>query len=113
MKREPRRPQKGKEGRPKSADACQACGLCYSDYLSSGRLGCPNCYAAFRGAMQKLLPQGQGHYPGAAQAKARPKAGPLPLKSESLQEELQLAVGREDFERAALLRDILKQRGGS
>lgn len=113
MKREPRRRQKTDKGRPKSADSCQACGLSYEDYLSSGQLGCPNCYAAFRGAMQKLLPQGQGHYPGAAKAKARPKAGPLPLKSESLNEELQLAVGREDFERAALLRDILKQRGGA
>ena len=97
---------------PKNLKACPCCKLAYEEFLASGKLGCPRCYAAFRTGLETLFQTRYGCKGYAASSEFRPKGkktAKLPFNSEALKQELRLAVKREDFERASLLRDILQQ----
>ncbi|MBD3349827.1 MAG: hypothetical protein GF400_11630 [Candidatus Eisenbacteria bacterium] len=97
-------------GGGRSAD-CPQCGLSYSEFRRSGRLGCPACYESFEGELEPLLRRVHGatthvgeHPPelcGAA-SRRRELAG--------LRSELARAVEREEYERAAELRDEIRAR---
>ena len=98
---------------PPAPAHCEFCGLSYADFLSAGRLGCPQCYASFRPKLENLFATRQGcsSYTEACAAPAPKGAKKLPFRSEALEQALAKAVAREDFERAALLRDMLRQPG--
>jgi protein arginine kinase activator len=92
---------------------CRACGLKYSEFKETGRLGCPECYSGFERQLTELMLR----IHGAAAHTGRAYAGGAPLKLSKaetarrlagLREELKTAVAREDFEKAARLRDALK-----
>ncbi|MBI4437117.1 MAG: UvrB/UvrC motif-containing protein [Candidatus Omnitrophica bacterium] len=97
--------------------ACLNCGLTYDDFKRIGRLGCSECYQAFRKSLTGLLKriQGSGQHVGKSPKKmpvqtpsAPPKEKP---KSElqELREELKIAVQEEAFEEAARLRDKIHE----
>jgi protein arginine kinase activator len=91
---------------------CPNCGLAYADFKKIGRLGCGECYNAFRKYLAPLLKRIHGSNqhvgkspasPGAPEATGRKKSGLLNLKAQ-----MQRAVQREDFEEAARLRDQIR-----
>jgi protein arginine kinase activator len=105
---------------------CPSCGLTQSEFARTGMLGCEGCYAAFVDTLRPLVRrvQGSGRHlgkrPGAKRAAPRPAeqpAGRTPpdpaLQISSLREQLQAAVQAEDFERAATLRDRIRELEGS
>ncbi|MDP8266309.1 MAG: UvrB/UvrC motif-containing protein [Candidatus Aceula meridiana] len=100
---------------------CPNCALGYEDFRKFGRLGCSECYTAFRGHLSALLKKihGSAHHLGKRPVGTAPKdttAGPVKkIKStkpaealEGLKEQLHQAVLAEDFEQAAVLRDKIK-----
>ena len=100
--------EKGEEGWA-LALKCPNCGLSYADFKKIGRLGCGECYSAFRKYLGPLLKKIHGsnlHF------------GKFPLKvTKSLKEKidlsglrqkLQKAIEQEDFEEAANIRDQIK-----
>lgn len=98
-------------GTPAPDGACPGCGATLQDFREAGRLGCPECYVTFGRQLRDLLRRihGSVHHvgeryvsPGAATAE------PAPAELERLREELRRAVEREEFERAADLRDRLR-----
>ena len=89
---------------------CKSCGFTQADFKKTGRLGCSGCYDVFAAGLEALLKgmhkgtQHKGKVPPALRRAVDSKA-----RLTKLEAELKAAVGREDFEQAATLRDELKQ----
>jgi len=102
------------EGAPAQSEtqspaACPRCGLAAAEFRKRGRAGCADCYEAFGSDLKRIL----------AQMAPRPRhAGKLPREAsgaaagtedrEELAAELRAAVEGEDYERAARLRDRIR-----
>ena len=90
--------------------ACPVCGTTLSQFQSSGRFGCPDCYTTFSDDVQGLVEkihdasQHTGKVPRRVSAEIS-----LQKDVRQLQLELKRAIRREDYERAAALRDQIKQ----
>ena len=108
-----------KEGE-KSALKCSRCGLLYEDFRKFGRLGCGECYTSFKEHLTGLLRKihGSNKYmgktpPGYQESQAAPLSEGVTtfLQTEDLSDlkkQLQSAVAAEDFEKAAVIRDKIK-----
>lgn len=90
---------------------CDVCGLSFSEFRQRGVLGCPNDYDAFAEALDPMLQQAQegavqhmGKLPSRAGQGQQKQAAVLRLRAE-----LKKAVAEEQYERAAELRDRLKE----
>ena len=89
---------------------CAACGFTQADFKKAGRLGCPECYATFAEPLEGLLKtmhKGTRHV-GKVPESLRQNRD-LSDRLKLLQKKLSKAIGREDFEEAAILRDEIKQ----
>ena len=89
---------------------CPICGFSYKNFKDSGRLGCKECYPAFRSELISLLK----HLHGSSehQGKFPKKAGAELLSKrhiENLRQQLTKAVESEEYEDAARLRDEIKR----
>jgi protein arginine kinase activator len=88
---------------------CPACGLSFPEFKASGRLGCFNDYEHFKKELLPLLEK----IHGATQHTGRvPSSVGQKLETQkvltALRKDLSLAVQREEYERAAQLRDKIK-----
>lgn len=89
---------------------CPRCGLSAAEFRKRGRAGCARCYEVFDQDLRAMLSQmaGRPRHAGkmprelAASVSARPDR-------ETMRVELKEAVEREDYERAARLRDKLRE----
>jgi protein arginine kinase activator len=89
---------------------CSRCGLLYSGFRETGRLGCPECYTAFQFQLRPLLRRIQGDTRHKGKRPTRDGAGATRSRQiQRLHDELQRAVEREEFERAAAVRDEIKR----
>ena len=99
---------------------CSRCELPYEDFRKFGRLGCGECYTFFREHLTGLLRKihGSNKYLGKtpptfqANQNAIAPEGPLvflPTEDLSdLKQQLQSAIASEDFEKAAMIRDKIR-----
>ncbi|MBU4342892.1 MAG: UvrB/UvrC motif-containing protein [Candidatus Omnitrophica bacterium] len=93
---------------------CLRCGLTYEDFKRIGRLGCGECYSAFKEALLPLLKRIHGstqHY-GKSPTKKTTKAAKAVKTMDELQElkeKLQKAIQLEQFEEAVKLRDRIRE----
>jgi protein arginine kinase activator len=93
----------------KAAAACPRCGTRLAEFRKSGRFGCSGCAQVFESDLRAIV----------SQMAARPRhAGKLPADvggpqahpdREGLRVELRAAVEAEDYEKAARLRDRLRE----
>lgn len=98
---------------------CEHCGASFSEIAKTGKLGCQHCYEAFRSQLTPVIQKihGSAHHigkrPGSSALRVMPEGGTLqtveqnPL--EQKKRELQKAIEEQAFERAALLRDEIKE----
>jgi protein arginine kinase activator len=89
--------------------SCPQCGLSYAEFRRTGRLGCGECYEAFGDELMPLLRRVHG----CTEHVGRFPPGELERMESvrelrSLRSELAQAVRREDYERAAELRDEIR-----
>ena len=92
-----------------SPDGCPNCGTSYSAFQEVGRLGCSQCYEFFQKQLIPLLRSIHGntrHLGKIPQRYGRQVS--VRRKVRKLQEELDLAIQLEQFERAAELRDEIR-----
>ncbi|MCK4858313.1 MAG: UvrB/UvrC motif-containing protein [candidate division Zixibacteria bacterium] len=88
---------------------CPVCKLSYDTFAKTGKLGCGNCFSAFREPLADLLRKIHGSNLHRGKRHTGGASGIEPLKEEArLKDELKQAVSTEDFERAAQLRDMIK-----
>jgi len=101
-------------GQPIAADSagltCPTCGLKYAAFRAEGRFGCADDYEAFRPALEPLLDR--IHRATRHEGKT-PKSAGRRAELDALRERLARAVADEEYERAAVLRDSLRQKEGS
>jgi protein arginine kinase activator len=91
------------------AARCAYCGTSQKDFRASGRLGCAHCYSAFAESLRDLLQRVQGSAKHVGRRYEPPNPGAPPTRSvDSIRDQLREAIDREEFERAASLRDELR-----
>lgn len=90
---------------------CPTCGIKYMEFRSDGRLGCPADYEVFRAGLVPILQRihratrHRGKSPTRQPTMRQPSAELLELR-----QELRRSVEGEDYERAASLRDLIRQK---
>ena len=88
---------------------CPQCGISFVEFRNQGLLGCPNDYDAFGQAIGGVIERaqdGQTRHTGKQPGQVA-RIDPVQQKRLQLQRDLREAVEREDYERAADLRDQL------
>lgn len=93
---------------------CDVCGMTFEEFREHALLGCPNDYDAFEKALLPLIERSQdgasrhvGKAPQRSQASQNKQNAILRLRAE-----LRMAIKAEDYERAAALRDEIKNMEG-
>ena len=109
-----------KEGDKVSVLKCSRCGLPYEDFRKFGRLGCGECYTSFKEHLTGLLRKihGSNKYLGKTPAQLLEGQPAINadtitalLPSENLSDlklQLHSAIAAEDFEKAAQIRDKIR-----
>jgi Uncharacterized protein with conserved CXXC pairs len=96
--------------RSPAARKCPVCGFTQADFKKTGRLGCSECYTAFAEGLSAMLANMHkgtthvGKVPGHQRVKRE-----LTMKIKTLQADLDEAVAAEQYERAASIRDQIRQ----
>ena len=99
---------------PPVKNKCSRCGLTYEDFKRMGRLGCGECYKAFRTSLAPLLKRIHGANQHIGKSPSPQAIDELKTNHkrqeelESVKQELQKAIRNEEFEEAAALRDKIK-----
>lgn len=90
-------------------ERCEQCGLTYDQFHQTGRLGCPACYRYFTSRLEPLVHKIQGSTRHRGKVPRR-GGGALRLEREIeiLRTQLQELVAKEEFEKAAQLRDRIR-----
>ena len=88
---------------------CQGCSMTYKQFKKVGRLGCHQCYTSFAPQLERLLKRIHGAEAHCGKDLVEVGTVPSPHKAlEQLRSELKDAVDREEFERAAQIRDQIR-----
>ena len=90
---------------------CPNCGTTYDDFRKFGRLGCSQCYEAFKLHLTTLLRKihGANHHLGKAPVGLSTEIRQTVENLHDLKTQLMKAIQDEDFEKAAQLRDKIKK----
>ena len=101
-----------------SGTGCENCGITWAEFRQNGLFGCATDYVTFERDLTPLLQrahEGATHHVG--KVPARKGGTGVPAKRQvdvtRLRKDLQRAVESEDYERAAKLRDQIRQAGAS
>jgi protein arginine kinase activator len=94
--------------------ACDQCGMTWAEFRQSGLFGCANDYVLFEKDLTPLLQrahEGATHHVGKVPARRGGTGVPMKRQADltKLRKELSRAVEAEDYERAAKLRDQIRQ----
>ena len=92
---------------------CLNCGFTYNDFKKAGKLGCVNCYQAFRNELDRILKNIHGS--SIHEGKFPHKSGAVMMQKkalENLRNSLRKAIQNEEYEKAASLRDQIKEMEG-
>lgn len=93
-----------------NSQACEKCGLSFEQITKLGRLGCNECYAKFADKMEPLLRRihGSTQHPGKVPQR---RGGIIRQKKEisQLRLSLQQLIAKEEFEKAAAVRDEIRK----
>lgn len=90
--------------------SCPTCGTTENSFAQKGLLGCGDCYRHFGDRLEPLMRRvhGSSNHAGKVPERTGGQAK-LARKIKDMKEQMQQAVAREEFERAAQLRDEIRQ----
>lgn len=100
----------GEYGYFSSSTTCANCGMTYADFSRTGKFGCGQCYETFEDRVPALIKRIQGSlsYEGSVPTRGN---GVFKMKHQikRLQQQLKTAVETQDFEKAMVLRDQIRE----
>jgi protein arginine kinase activator len=100
----------GEETSPQDELTCPHCGMTFKKFRSQGRLGCAHDYEVFRERLVPLLESIHGERQHIGKCpRQRPEGSRRHHELARLRSELKAAVEAEDYERAARLRDSIRE----
>jgi protein arginine kinase activator len=90
---------------------CTYCHTTVDDFRRTGRLGCPHCYSVYETQLRAILRRihGSTHHLGKVYVPPASAAADKNARLAGLRRKLQRAVEAEDFERAAVIRDQIRE----
>lgn len=90
---------------------CPACGIKYMEFRAEGRLGCPHDYSVFRVGLEPLLQRihRSNRHTGKS-PRRKPRTAAREAELLELKRQLRAAVETEQYEEAATLRDLLREK---
>ncbi|NLZ48125.1 MAG: excinuclease [Clostridiales bacterium] len=89
---------------------CPTCGTTYGEFKKTGVLGCNNCYSYFNSVIMPVVRRVQGNVEHTGKIPVRAGKDILGKRRlNHLKEELQKAILMEEYERAAELRDKIRE----
>ena len=101
------------------ATRCEFCGSTYAEIAKTGQVGCANCYKLFADQLYPSIRRIHGNTTHcgknsgrAAAAEKKPAEMTKEEKLADMKKQLDAAVQEQDFERAAELRDKIKEMEG-
>lgn len=101
------------------ATRCEICGASYADITRTGMMGCANCYTIFADQLMPTIRRVHGntthcgkHSVFANKEKPVKNENTVQNQLETLKAELQTAIANQEFEKAAELRDKIKEMEG-
>lgn len=90
--------------------SCPNCGMDFNDITHTGKLGCAECYSAFEEALEPTLRRIHGNSQHIGKIPSRGGGKVLIKKKiEEMKGLLQEAVSKEQYEKAAEIRDSIKE----
>lgn len=98
-------------GVDKKVKTCPSCGMTLSEIQRKGKFGCSACYDTFAPSLDLTPFVGKGYEGKTEEKKAKEekkKEDPISL----LKKELKEALSREEYEKAAILRDQIRAEEG-
>lgn len=88
---------------------CKKCGTTYGEVKKTGKLGCSECYDSFADSLASKIKEVQGYDKHIGKVPAGEKNRLITNKKVSeLKEELEKAIVKEEYEKAAVIRDEIK-----
>ena len=88
---------------------CENCGLTYSQFRERGEFGCASCYSSFKEKVEPLIRSLHGYNTHRGKIpKSSDKKIFLKREEKDLNADLEDAIKREEFEKAAVVRDKLR-----
>lgn len=92
------------------AARCSVCGLGYEDFARTGKLGCGHCYEEFEKPLEGLLRRIHGSDRHSGKVPAKAGQGAVARRElDGLRAELAKAVQNEEYEKAASIRDKIRE----
>ena len=92
---------------------CSVCGITFFEFRHHGRLGCPHDYVCFEEQLEPLIANIHGE---TVHVGKRPKRAARDMDNQTklirLRRDMREAVQNEDYERASVLRDEIRQLEG-
>jgi protein arginine kinase activator len=103
--------------KPQESLACPQCGITWAEFRQTGLLGCEHDYQTFEKEMTPLLQRAHddaAHHVGKVPTRRGGSGVPIKRTADAakLRKELARAVETEDYEKAAKLRDQIRQAEG-
>lgn len=88
---------------------CQSCGMTYKQFSKLGRFGCSDCYDTFKEYLNPIFRKMHGHTVHRGKIPSRTQ-GELKIRREleALKQELEHLIRTEEFEKAAEVRDQIR-----
>lgn len=95
---------------PSPSQRCPGCGMRFMDIVQNGKLGCSECYVTFDQQLEPTLRRIHGNSQHVGKIPVHGGKKVLVKKEiERLKQQLQQAVNREEYEKAAEIRDYIKK----
>lgn len=89
---------------------CKTCGLSYDEFSKSGMLGCEKCYDTFSNRLDGILKRMHGSNRHLFSKKTEEKnENKTEMEINKLKAELETCIEKEEYEKAAVLRDKIKK----
>jgi protein arginine kinase activator len=88
---------------------CENCGLTFADFRRLGTLGCSQCYSQFETLLEPLLKRIHGSTQHTGKLPARSGTAQVRRELEDARRQLRDAISIEAYEKAAELRDRIKE----
>lgn len=106
--------EKKGEAAENSSLKCDNCGLTYDSFKKTSKLGCASCYTAFKKELEYIIKNIQGN--NAHEGKFPKRSGQELIQKreiERLKLMLKRALEEEEYEEAAKIRDMIRERSAS
>ena len=89
---------------------CPSCGLSESEFRNGGKLGCSECYNVFSDVLDSILEKIHlsNEYKGKC-PQGKSKKISLKKRIQNMQEDMQKAVEKQEYEEAAKIRDAIRK----